>query len=136
MSLDIPFYRTFGTEWCSASLRNAVQFRRNPHYGAPGRIRTCGLLVRSQTLYPTELRAHALRGWNTFNVTFWAHVAQLSRLALLLFRLRFGRGFLRVKSAIADLAPERAPAHEHHEDVHEMAGLGVVQLHAIAVWTM
>ena len=26
--------------------------------GAPCRIRTCGLLVRSQTLYPAELRAH------------------------------------------------------------------------------
>jgi hypothetical protein len=25
--------------------------------GAPGMIRTCDLLVRSQTLYPTELRA-------------------------------------------------------------------------------
>ena len=24
---------------------------------APGRTRTCGLLVRSQSLYPTELRA-------------------------------------------------------------------------------
>ena len=27
--------------------------------GAPCRTRTCDLLVRSQTLYPTELRAHA-----------------------------------------------------------------------------
>ncbi len=27
-------------------------------YGAPGRIRTCNLLIRSQTLYPIELRAH------------------------------------------------------------------------------
>ena len=27
--------------------------------GAPGRIRTSDLLVRSQTLYPTELRAHS-----------------------------------------------------------------------------
>ncbi len=26
-------------------------------YGAPGQIRTADLLVRSQTLYPTELRA-------------------------------------------------------------------------------
>jgi hypothetical protein len=26
--------------------------------GAPGEIRTPGLLVRSQALYPTELRAH------------------------------------------------------------------------------
>ena len=28
--------------------------------GAPCRTRTCGLLVRSQTLYPAELRAHAV----------------------------------------------------------------------------
>jgi hypothetical protein len=26
--------------------------------GARGRARTCDLLIRSQTLYPTELRAH------------------------------------------------------------------------------
>src|SRR6185369_17177250 len=29
--------------------------------GAPGMTRTCDLLVRSQTLYPTELRAPAVR---------------------------------------------------------------------------
>src|SRR6202158_83360 len=29
--------------------------------GAPGMTRTCDLLVRSQTLYPTELRAGAVR---------------------------------------------------------------------------
>jgi hypothetical protein len=28
---------------------------------APGKTRTCGLLIRSQTLYPTELRAHTFR---------------------------------------------------------------------------
>ena len=28
--------------------------------GAPGEIRTPGLLVRSQTLYPAELRAHRM----------------------------------------------------------------------------
>jgi hypothetical protein len=28
-------------------------------HGAPGEIRTPGLLIRSQTLYPTELRAHS-----------------------------------------------------------------------------
>src|SRR5712692_9848906 len=28
--------------------------------GAPGRTRTCDILLRRQTLYPTELRAH---GW-------------------------------------------------------------------------
>jgi hypothetical protein len=30
--------------------------------GAPGGTRTPDLLVRSQTLYPTELRAHCVRG--------------------------------------------------------------------------
>ena len=29
-------------------------------YGAPDRIRTYGLLIRSQTLYPAELRAHVI----------------------------------------------------------------------------
>ena len=31
--------------------------RKYLNYGAPGEIRTPGLLVRSQALYPTELRA-------------------------------------------------------------------------------
>ncbi len=30
--------------------------------GAPGRIRTSGLLIRSQSLYPAELRAHMVQG--------------------------------------------------------------------------
>ena len=30
--------------------------------GAPSRARTCDLLIRSQTLYPTELRVHATDG--------------------------------------------------------------------------
>src|SRR5690242_20547015 len=30
--------------------------------GAPSRARTCDLLIRSQTLYPTELRVHARNG--------------------------------------------------------------------------
>jgi hypothetical protein len=29
---------------------------------APGRIRTCGLRVRSPALYPAELRAHSMKG--------------------------------------------------------------------------
>jgi hypothetical protein len=31
----------------------------SPRSGTPGRIRTCGLLLRRQTLYPSELQAHA-----------------------------------------------------------------------------
>ena len=38
--------------------------------GALGRIRTLGLLVRSQTLYPAELRARNRAG--TSNVSTWA----------------------------------------------------------------
>jgi hypothetical protein len=33
--------------------------------GTPGKIRTCDLLIRSQTLYPAELRAHALASGTT-----------------------------------------------------------------------
>lgn len=35
--------------------KHAVNF-----FGGPGRIRTCDLLIRSQTLYPAELRSHDL----------------------------------------------------------------------------
>ena len=35
-------------------------------FGAPGPTRTADLLVRSQTLYPAELRAHFLRDSTTF----------------------------------------------------------------------
>ena len=41
-----------------ASGGSAVKrFNLNEVDGAPGMTRTCDLLVRSQTLYPTELRA-------------------------------------------------------------------------------
>src|SRR6266481_2180583 len=36
-----------------------ITFVLFPRSGAPGEIRTPGLLVRSQTLYPTELRARS-----------------------------------------------------------------------------
>ena len=32
-------------------------------FGDPGRIRTCDLLIRSQTLYPAELRSHKVENW-------------------------------------------------------------------------
>ncbi len=35
-----------------------IGFSGKDNNGAPGEIRTPGLLVRSQALYPTELRAH------------------------------------------------------------------------------
>ena len=41
------------------SRRNVIDFPKES--GAPCKTRTCDLLVRSQTLYPTELRARAVR---------------------------------------------------------------------------
>ncbi len=42
-----------------ADCRSAIKsFSSKYSNGAPGRIRTSGLLVRSQLLYPAELRAH------------------------------------------------------------------------------
>jgi hypothetical protein len=38
-------------QWLKSEQRKCLK------YGAPGEIRTPGLLVRSQALYPTELRA-------------------------------------------------------------------------------
>jgi hypothetical protein len=35
----------------------AVPAEASAKAGAPGRIRTCDLLIRSQALYPTELQA-------------------------------------------------------------------------------
>ena len=37
-----------------------IAFPRSNLTGTPGRIRTCGLRIRSPALYPAELRAH---GW-------------------------------------------------------------------------
>src|SRR6202171_3270869 len=41
-------------------MRSSHANRVPARSGAPGETRTPGLLVRSQPLYPTELRAHAL----------------------------------------------------------------------------
>src|ERR1019366_327600 len=43
--------------------------------GAPGQSRTADLLVRSQTLYPAELRAHTVKG-QLFQCTFSRVVMQ------------------------------------------------------------
>ena len=42
-------------------------FSSKESYGAPGEIRTPGLLVRSQALYPTELRARKGREYYHIN---------------------------------------------------------------------
>jgi hypothetical protein len=67
-----------------------------------------------------------LRGRNSFNVTFRAPLAQLFRLTLFLPRLPFARGFASVKSAIANLAAKWGLSQEHHQNIHEVTGLGVI----------
>jgi hypothetical protein len=42
--------------------RLSLRRRKSLNIGAPGRIRTADPLVRSQVLYPTELRARIRRG--------------------------------------------------------------------------
>ena len=54
-----PIRRTNPTHLLRSRDQNICKGERN--YGAPGRIRTSDLLVRSQTLYPAELRAHIAR---------------------------------------------------------------------------
>ncbi len=46
-----------GVRITTSSNRNRRRVLRHGKHGAPGEIRTPGLLVRSQALYPTELRA-------------------------------------------------------------------------------
>ena len=50
----------FAIDLLGASLRVTGLCGGDAGSGARGEIRTPDLLVRSQTLYPTELRAHAL----------------------------------------------------------------------------
>jgi hypothetical protein len=56
------------TSWHTGTKRiwRTRRYRRQPSdlswvIGAPGEIRTPDLLVRSQPLYPTELRAHKIK---------------------------------------------------------------------------
>jgi hypothetical protein len=51
-----------------AKQQKRVIDNRQPfvYYGAPGEIRTPDRLVRSQVLYPAELRAHLLNGWGLY----------------------------------------------------------------------
>ena len=50
------------------------------YYGAPGEIRTPGLLVRSQTLYPAELRAHSGSWMNLCQINKKSRTVQLTAL--------------------------------------------------------
>src|SRR5271170_5029071 len=47
--------------------RNRLVILNSQNYGAPGEIRTPDLLVRSQALYPTELRARKGREYYHIN---------------------------------------------------------------------
>jgi hypothetical protein len=47
-----------GLLWDQAGRLNLIRLHKLS--GAPGETRTPGLLVRSQPLYPAELRAHAI----------------------------------------------------------------------------
>ena len=51
-----PFERARGIGW--EDMQKSPQ-KRAFLYGAPGTIRTCDPLVRSQVLYPAELRVRA-----------------------------------------------------------------------------
>src|ERR1051325_11354374 len=55
----------------SRSFRECVISRANKRFGAPGRARTCDLLIRSQTLYPTELRVHEGDGKREEQILQW-----------------------------------------------------------------
>src|SRR3954454_23943342 len=50
--------------------RSRIQSRNCSECGAPGEIRTPDLLVRSQPLYPTELRAHFFNNLATIQCRF------------------------------------------------------------------
>ena len=83
--------------------------------GAPNRIRTCGLLIRSQTLYPAELwvrlfarnRRYYIKGANAcqhffsfFSIFFWPGRSEVLRLSFLLQRglpIAGNRGILFMK---------------------------------------
>jgi hypothetical protein len=55
----MEFWTSFGTEaQIEAAMESAMGMKTKRNYGAPGEIRTHDLLLRRQTLYPAELRAH------------------------------------------------------------------------------
>ena len=48
------------TPWSQTRCSTKLSHFPNLNFGAPDRSRTHNLLIRSQTLYPIELRAHNL----------------------------------------------------------------------------
>ncbi len=76
VTLSLPRIRS--TNW-AITARHISLFVKN---GALGGIRTPGLLIRSQTLYPAELRAHSLErvtrfGLATFTLARWHSTTEL-----------------------------------------------------------
>ena len=60
MSENALVARAFKPPWGKRKVPAFVS-KAGTYYGEPGGIRTHDLLIRSQTLYPAELRAHMLR---------------------------------------------------------------------------
>ena len=60
MTAQLLYHKLVGLSSTFFFERNEPQIPRSAAllFGAPGGIRTRDLLIRSQTLYPTELRAH------------------------------------------------------------------------------
>ncbi len=60
--MDTLFGTQFPPRFPGANLNNPYLAESLEEYGAPGGIRTPNLLIRSQVLYPVELRAHGREG--------------------------------------------------------------------------
>jgi hypothetical protein len=61
------FSRNMYTPGYTPATKKAYRFTVSLCFnGAPGRSRTADRLVRSQVLYPAELRAHLLNGWGLY----------------------------------------------------------------------
>ncbi len=62
------------TPWSQTKCSTKLSY--SPLYGAPDRSRTHNLLIRSQTLYPIELRAHFISKSTFFILTDYQHKSQ------------------------------------------------------------
>jgi hypothetical protein len=65
-------------------------------FGAPGRARTCDLLIRSQTLYPTELRVHEGDGKREEEIVQMGSERFIGQFPFLIFHFPFGDHTYRV----------------------------------------
>src|SRR5947208_16949114 len=67
-------------------MKNQVVLQLKGLVGTPGRIRTCDLLLRRQTLYPSELQAHVLVFFNS--LADGCGISSASAVAVMRVRLR------------------------------------------------